>query len=277
MAVSRMVTPFDPTDLQAGLDGVHMRYSYKFPTLLTVVVDPNDLTTNSAASSPAKGPEEWRLASADPRDQGQYKYRLHTLDVYFWTLEDAKEVIQAFRRILRPEQLDVLDAPRSTSHAHEDMSPVVQQLESVAITDPAYRNGQTRNSQNIGATLPPPPPPTLANSRQSPSSQVGSAARSASVKSTEIPTNFAPIPYNPAAPAAPEPIAHREKTPPPVDATEGTGLAAAAYADHTQAYAGTHPQTYPGAPKPPSGHYGSAPPPPPPPPGSGHYGSPSPQ
>ena len=33
-------------------------------------------------------------------------------------------------------------------------------------------------------------------------------------------------------PAAPEPIAHREKTPPPADAASGTGLAAAAMHEH---------------------------------------------
>jgi len=40
--------------------------------------------------------------------------------------------------------------------------------------------------------------------------------------------------YNPAAPAAPEPIAHREKTPPPEDGVEGSGLNAAAR--HDQGY-----------------------------------------
>ncbi len=252
-----------------------MRYSYKFPTLLTLVVDPNEGTLSPASPSTPKDPQEWRLASTDPRDQGLLKYRLHTLDVYFWTLEDAQAVIQTFKRILRPQQLDILDAPRTSSHAQSEMSPVVQQLESIAITDPAYRNGQTRNSQNSAATLPPPPPPpTLANSRQSPSSLVASAGRSPSIRSDETPSSFAPMAYNPASPPAPEPIAHREKTPPPTDGTNGTGLAAAAYADHAQAHAGTHPQSYPSVPGPPqpsTGHYGS---PPPTQPDSGHYGSP---
>ncbi|KAF7513995.1 hypothetical protein GJ744_006609 [Endocarpon pusillum] len=255
----------DQDAFNGSLDGVYMRYSYKFPTLLTLLVDPHDGTPNPASPSTPKDPQEWRLASTDPRDQGLLKYRLHTLDIYFWTLEDAKVVMQTFRRILRPQQLDILDAPRTSSHAQSEMSPVVQQLESIAITDPAYRNGQTRSSQNSAATLPPPPPPppTLANSSQSPSSQVDSAARSPSIRSNETPTTFAPMAYNPAAPPAPEPIAHREKTPPPADATNGTGLAAAAYADHTQAYAGTHPQPYPsvpGPPRPDSGNYGSPPP-----------------
>jgi len=51
---------------------------------------------------------------------------------------------------------------------------------------------------------------------------------------TPDPATFQPLAYNPAAPAAPEPIKHREKTPPPVDAEEGTGLADAAYRDHAQ-------------------------------------------
>lgn len=234
------------------------------------------MTPNSPSSSPAPDSQEWRLASTDPRDPGQHKYRLHTLDIYFWTQEDAKGVIGTFRRLLRPQQLDILDEPRKSSHTQDSVSPVVQQLENVAITDPAYGNGQTRNSQNQATPIPPAPPQSLANSRHSPSSLNGSAARTGSVKSNEGATDFAPMAYNPAAPAAPEPIAHREKTPPPADATEGTGLAAAAYADHNQAYPGNHPQAYPGMPGQPyaaPGHYGS----PPPQQGLAHYGSPPPQ
>lgn len=275
--VSRLPAHFGPTDFRVDLDGVYLRYSYKFPTLLTLVVDPNDATPNSAASSPGKDPQEWRLASADPRDHGQMKYRLHTLDIYFWTLEDAKGVIETVRRILRPQQLDILDAPRTSSHGQEHMSPVVQQLEKVAITDPAYRNGQTRNSQNQGAALPPapPPPPALASSRQSPSSPAGSNARPASVKSSDMPTGFSPIAYNPASPAAPEPFTHREKTPPPADGADGTGLAAAASADYNQIYTSAHPQPYsavPGQPPSISGRYGS----PSPHPGPEPYGPPPP-
>lgn len=113
----------------------------------------------------------------------------------------------------------------STPMAHAQvMSPVVQQLENVAIQDPAYHNGQTRNSRTAPA-LDSPPPGTYTTQ---------DAARTYPPK-TEASTSYQPLAYNPAAPAAPEPISHREKTPPPVDFETGTGLAAAAQADHVQA------------------------------------------
>ena len=119
------------------------------------------------------------------------------------------------------------------------MSPVVRQLETVAVQDPAYHLGRAQF---------PPDTPTTAEGVEK--------TRSADS------STFQPLAYNPAAPAAPEPIRHREKTPPPVDAEAGTGLAAAAYNDEmhsqnplsrpsyarmssTQAYVGSHAQSHP--------------------------------
>ena len=82
------------------------------------------------------------------------------------------------------------------------MSPIVQQLENIAI--------QEHSPPFAG-------PPTTAP----PASTSPQAAQS-----------FAPLAYNPAAPAAPEAIAHREKTPPPPDA-EINPLHAATH-DHQQ-------------------------------------------
>jgi hypothetical protein len=116
-------------------------------------------------------------------------------------------------------QLDVETPPAPAPHA-EMMSPVVQQLENIAITDPAFHNGQTRNSRT--ASIAPP------------------SAQPAQEAKTET-SSFAPLAYNPAAPPAPEVIKHREKTPPPPDAATGTGLGVAAYHDQAQAFpAQTH-------------------------------------
>lgn len=96
--------------------------------------------------------------------------------------------------------------------------------------------------------------------------------------------------YNPAAPAAPETVVYREKTPPPIDDGNGTGLANAAKYDSfpQQQYAnvpptyqtsqqstpqqsyfpGPPPQQFPGpSANPQRTHSGSLPPPPPPPAG----------
>ena len=223
----------------------------------------------SPRSSPGSPPlrrdsREWRLGSADPRDQGRFMWRLHTLDIYFWMDDDAKSVVDTLKRLLHPSQLDLLEKSRPADRHPDGVSPVVQQLENVAISDPAYRNGQTRNSQNQATSLPLPPPPgvfavsPLSSSRETPAGR----DESVSARSDDPPVNFVPIAYNPAAPAAPEPIAHREKTPPPADAAEGTGLAAAAITDHAPGYHIPQAQQYTGFPT--GGHYGSPPPPPPP-------------
>ena len=259
----------------SDLDSVLMRYSYKFPTLVTIIVD--GTASSPGGNSPVTGrdPQEWRLPSTDPRDEGKFMYRLHTLDVYFWTLEDAKTFMDTAKRYLASHQLDILDGLESSPTHH--VSSVVQQLENVAISDPAYRNGQTRDSQNNpqAAALPASPPQPI----QSP----GNAAKTTksatpglppSIEKKATPESFQPLAYNPAAPPAPEPIAHREDTPPPLDAATGTGLAAAAAADHAPQYANAAQHSYTGVPPPPAA--GAVPSPwgAPPPPSAQHNPSP---
>ena len=178
---------------------------------------------HGAESPPIQYPEHhWRLPNTDPRNEGKFLFRLHTLDIYFWTNEDANSFVDIVGKLLQQQQLEVLDAPPAqVSHEH-GMSPIVQQLENVAIQDPAYHNGQTRNS---GPTLPSSPP-------QSTIERQTDAQRS---PRAEDATTYQPLAYNPAAPPAPEPIKDREKTPPPPESETGTGLAAAAYHDESHA------------------------------------------
>lgn len=129
--------------------------------------------------------------------------------------------MNSLKKILHQEQLEILDVPQAPPAHEKGMSPVVQQLENVAIEDPAYRNGQTRNSRTATGPLTPHP----ATERSSVD------ARTEAPRTEEQPANYAPLAYNPAAPPAPEPIKHREKTPPPPEAESGTGLAAVAYVD----------------------------------------------
>ena len=127
------------------------------------------------------------------------------------------------------------------------MSPTVQNLENLAVTD--RYNGQQHQHQHstvspsssfASHSLPPPPPGgPLGQQIHSPSPAISDLssqpARDTSVRGKPQSADFAPMAYNPAAPAAPEPIAHREKTPPPDDGTDGTGLSLAAR--HDQGYA----------------------------------------
>ncbi|KAL5095580.1 hypothetical protein Trisim1_000350 [Trichoderma cf. simile WF8] len=177
------------------LDQAHVRYSYKQHCAVSLTV------ADSVDQS------EWHLPTYDPRNENKYHYKLHSLDVYFWTQQDALQFINGVRRVLPPAQVEVLDEPGPPPQP-AGMSSVVQKLESAAISDPQYGNGavssQSTSQSSIGGpgdasavssetpsiSLPPPPPPPQ-------------------------PANFAPMAYNPAAPAAPEAIRHREKTPPP--------------------------------------------------------------
>jgi hypothetical protein len=144
---------------------------------------------------------EWHLPTYDLRNENKYHYKLHSLDIYFWTQNDALQFVNGVRRVLPSAQVEILDEPGRP--ASTNMSPVVQNLEKVAISDShsgtatslrsvspeAQSVAGSASSLNVMVNPPPPPPPP--------------------------PTSFAPMTYNPAAPAAPETIMHREKTPPP--------------------------------------------------------------
>lgn len=203
------------------LDTVTIRQSHKHPTLCTLTVDGYERGIEGAGGI-SKGENQWRLPNTDPRNEGKYLFRLHTLDVYFWKKEDAHAFVAAAKQQLESTQVEVLDAPPSPASHEGLMSPVVQQLENVAVQDPAYHHGQTRNSQSSSTGL------------DSPQRDVSQDTARQQASNTPKPVDFQPLAYNPAAPAAPEPIKHREKTPPPIDGEDGTGLAGAAYRDHAQ-------------------------------------------
>lgn len=211
------------TDSFSALDTTKIQQSHKHPTLVTVTVDGYQ-GHHGTASPPIKYPEHhWRLPNTDPRNEGKFLFRLHTLDIYFWTNEDANSFIDTVGKFLQQQQLEILDAPQPPVTPEQVMSPVVQQLENVAIQDPAYHNGQTRSSGPVAPSF---SPPAVASDRQ---------ADAQNVPKVEDPGAYQPLAYNPAAPPAPEPIKHREKTPPPPESEAGTGLAAAAYHDQTKA------------------------------------------
>ncbi|EJT81649.1 hypothetical protein GGTG_01627 [Gaeumannomyces tritici R3-111a-1] len=183
------------------LDSTNVRYSYKQQCVVGITV------------GQVSDMEQWHLPWFDPRNETKYHYKLHSLDIYFWTPQDALQFVNGIRRVLPPAQVDVQDEPgppprQQLPQAH-DASGLVQKLESAAISSekaperassgsggapsfaaPPLSAVSAGATENAGSPLPPPPPP---------------------------PQSFAPMAYNPAAPAAPEAIKHREKTPPPPD------------------------------------------------------------
>jgi hypothetical protein len=194
-------------------------------------------------------------------------YKLHTVDIYFWMKEDALQFVNGVRRVLPQQQVTVQDEPVSPPPHQHDMSAVVQKLENVAITDPSYQQGQTRNSQTTSMPAPIsrsttgtfPGPPVQQLSRSSTTNFPGPPI-SATPQSVDA-SNFKPMAYNPAAPAAPEVIQHREKTPPPEDGA-GNPLVAAATADQGQTYHNPyqHQGGYSGPPTSQQGHHFPGPP-----------------
>lgn len=196
-----------------------IRQSHKHPTLVTVTVDGFE-GHNGAVSPHVQCPEHhWRLPNTDPRNEGKFLFRLHTLDIYFWTSEDASSFLDILGKVLQPQQLEILDRPQPLSVHEQMMSPVVQQLENVAIQDPAYHNGKTKSSKSMAQTFL--PPPIVQDDVQ----------KAPTVEDSKA---FQPLAYNPASPPAPEIIKHREKTPPPPESESGTGLAEATYHDSSQ-------------------------------------------
>ncbi|KAF3348552.1 Putative pectate lyase F [Verticillium dahliae VDG2] len=164
------------------LDKTQVKYSYRHQCLVSLTV------------GEASDPNEWHLPTFDPHNQNKYHYPLHSLDIYFWTTKDALQFLNGIRRVLPQQQVDVEEEPAPPPHP-TDASSVVQQLETIAITDPTY------TSPIAAQVAPIPQAPPLSAVSNEPAPQ----------------TSYAPIPYNPAAPAAPETIRHREKTPPPDD------------------------------------------------------------
>ncbi|KAL2271327.1 hypothetical protein VTJ83DRAFT_698 [Remersonia thermophila] len=165
------------------LDKVHLRYSYKHTCLVTLTV------------GEVEGTDEWHLPTYDPHNQNKYHYKLHSLDIYFWTPQDAVNFVNAIRRVLPPHQCEILDEPAPPPRQPADeVSSVVQKLEQAAISESA-------DGASLAPPPPPPGPPPPPQQQQQQQQQ-----------------QFAPIAaYNPAAPPAPEEVRPREKTPPPED------------------------------------------------------------
>ncbi|KAI9843974.1 MAG: hypothetical protein M1837_006015 [Sclerophora amabilis] len=205
------------------LNSVVLEYSDKHPTLLTITV--NGRPAHAAHPVPFSD-TDWTLPAPDPRNEGKYMFKIHTLDVYLWKQEDTAEILGILRDILPASQLKVLGAEgRNVAH-HDVMSPVVQKLEQAAVSDPKDSSERSVSANSNSMTF------SLLPSNVGPPMQGSGTA-----KPEAQPTNYAPLPYNPTSPAAPEPIKHREKTPPPPESVGGTGLAAAEMEDSGPPYA----------------------------------------
>ncbi|KAI1349297.1 hypothetical protein F5Y01DRAFT_289644 [Xylaria sp. FL0043] len=197
------------TDDQDAFDGfldrTHVRYSYKQQCLVSITVE--------GVAGPPIDASQWHLPTYDPRNENKYHYKLHSLDIYFWTQTDALQFVDGVRRVLPASQVEVADEPAPPpSHVHnhsQDVNPLVQKLEKAAISDPRIQQPQASNIPSFA------PPPTTSSSGRN-----------------ESPASFVPMAYNPAAPPEAEKYQHREKTPPPPEEDGHNPLAAALARDH---------------------------------------------
>ncbi len=206
-----------------ALDTATIRQSHDQPTLCTITVD-GFKGHQSEATSTHRPEYHWKLPTADPRSERNLPLHLHTLDIYFWTAHNATSFVSIAQGLLQEDQLELLNFPPAPTAQHQQtMSPVVQQLENVVITDPAYHGSRAQGPESTPVTQ-----------SQQPGSDLGPDTSTVATPKAQDPNDFKPLAYNPAAPPAPEPIAHREKTPPPIDGEGGTGLASAAVADKMQ-------------------------------------------
>ncbi|KAF3017786.1 hypothetical protein E8E14_008960 [Neopestalotiopsis sp. 37M] len=227
----------DQDALEGFLDYTRVRYSYNQQVIVTITVD--------GVHGAPLDQSQWHLPTYDPRNENKYHYKLHSLDIYFWTHADALQFVNGIRRVLPPAQVEVLDEPGpppvQTHRAHsQDMNPLVQKLERAAISE-SSRGTPASGQQEMPSFAPPPV----------------AAVHGAN----EPPANFQPMAYNPAAPAAPEQVRHREKTPPPMEDDGYDPLRAAVAGDHAPPYTpgyGPNGPLSPGFPGPPptGGHPG---------------------
>lgn len=153
-----------------------------------------------------EGNDDWHLPTYDPQNQNKYHYKLHSLDIYFWTPIDAGQFVSGIRRVLPPAQCEVLDEPGPPPRHEAEVSSVVQKLEQAAIS----------GSNSLQAT-PAGLQPGAAGAPTFPGPPMSAVAGPDGATPPPPPQQFSPVAYNPAAPPAPEEVRHREKTPPPED------------------------------------------------------------
>lgn len=204
----------DQDAVSGTLRAVQLEHSDAQPTLCTVLV--GGAAHGAADASDAGRPDgrEWHLAAPDYRNEGKYIFKLHAIDIYFWAKEDAARFVEWATRILSASQGNRADERRPMRTHQGSTSSVVQRLEHLAVSGSGLKPG----SHGSGASQHQDVSPVVSGTAP-PSGPHGTTGQPA-----EQPADHTPIAYNPAAPAAPEPIKHREKTPPPVDAEDGTSL-----------------------------------------------------
>lgn len=139
--------------------------------------------------------QEWHLPSFDLRNEKISSFKLQCVDIYSWTNEGAIQLLSAIRRLLPQEHVTILYEPITvpSHYNYQQRGSVVQGLENLTTNDPLMLHHQKKGMKSV-YSIPGPPISATPNVRQF--------------------TSHTPLPYDPAAPPAPEKLTFREKTPP---------------------------------------------------------------
>ncbi|SZE99309.1 unnamed protein product [Blumeria hordei] len=168
--------------LDGYLDKVLVHYSYSHSNLITLSVDQSE-------------GRDWYRPVFDEGHESGFLHDLYTVDLYFWKHLDAIQLLDAIRRVVPPDQIKILDEPDIPLILHNSTDlRLTQEPENATSHNSTYGH---RDTQEPHLVFPRPPisatPPNC------------------------LISSHTPLAYDPAAPAAPEKIVHREKTPPPED------------------------------------------------------------
>lgn len=127
----------------------------------------------------------WYLPVREGSGHGKALRGVRSIGIYFWTQDEALLFLNTLRPLLPPVQVEVQGEPG-------EATAMAKKGHSIARPQGGSWSGQGQQA-STGAK---------ASGDEGAASTLASRAR------------FAPMAYNPAAPAAPEALGHREKTPP---------------------------------------------------------------
>src|SRR5215475_14335594 len=80
----------------SDLNSVLIDYSYKHPTLFTITVD-GAQPMPSPHHAVSADVSQWHLPAADPHNQGKYMFKIHTIDIYLWTVDDGSLFLDSLK------------------------------------------------------------------------------------------------------------------------------------------------------------------------------------
>jgi hypothetical protein len=78
--------------------------TYKHPNLFSIAVE--GVKHGGTAPRPADH-SHWHLPAFGLTHEHKYLYKIHTLDLYLWTSNDAMKLLDLIKRIMPHPQLDV--------------------------------------------------------------------------------------------------------------------------------------------------------------------------